>query len=312
MKRRVGIIGTGNVGSSLAYNLAMQNICDEILLKDIKEEFTQAIELDISQSCESCNSNISIKAIQKNEDFRDCDIVVITAGIARKPDMSRNDLLLVNSRIMKNIISDIIEYNKNAILIIVANPLDAMVFTALKESKFPRERVLGMAGILDTSRMSNFIRAELKDKSLEIKSLVIGGHGNDMVPLINHSHINNDSLEKYLTITQIDSIICKTKNGGAQIIELLKTGSAYYAPASSTVLMIKAILNDTKEIFPCSLLLDGEYGYKEVVTGVPVKLGKNGCEDIIQLELNEIEESLFNSSVNSVKELINILNNSIL
>jgi malate dehydrogenase len=304
MNRRVGIIGTGNVGSSLAYTLALKNICDEILLKDLREDFTKAIQLDISQAS---ISNINVKAIKKNEEFNDCDVIVITAGIPRKPGMSRDDLLLTNSKIMKSIVSDVIEFNKNAIIIVVANPLDAMVYTALKTSNFPRNRVLGMAGILDTARMNSFIKDELKSKNYEIKSLVIGGHGNEMVPLINYSSINNEPLEKYLNDSQIELIIEKTRNGGAEIVSLLKTGSAYYAPANSTALMVKAILNDTKEVFPCSILLNGEYGYMDVVTGVPIILGRNGCEQIVEFDLNELEKSQFDSSINSVKELINIL-----
>jgi malate dehydrogenase len=304
MNRRVGIIGTGNVGSSLAYTLALKNICDEILLKDLREDFTKAIQLDISQAS---ISNINVKAIKKNEEFNDCDVIVITAGIPRKPGMSRDDLLLTNYKIMKSIVSDVIEFNKNAIIIVVANPLDAMVYTALKTSNFPRNRVLGMAGILDTARMNSFIKDELKSKNYEIKSLVIGGHGNEMVPLINYSSINNEPLEKYLNDSQIELIIEKTRNGGAEIVSLLKTGSAYYAPANSTALMVKAILNDTKEVFPCSILLNGEYGYMDVVTGVPIILGRNGCEQIVEFDLNELEKSQFDSSINSVKELINIL-----
>jgi malate dehydrogenase len=307
MNKRVGIIGTGNVGSSLAYTLALGNICEEILLKDLREDFTKAIQLDISQSIIDSKSNVNVKAVQKNEEFKDCDVIVITAGIPRKPGMSRDDLLITNSKIMKSVISEIIEFNKNAILIIVANPLDAMVYTALKVSNFPREKVIGMAGILDSLRMTSFIKDELEDKNFDIKSLVIGGHGNEMVPLISHSNINNESLEKYLSKSQIESIIEKTKNGGAQIVNLLKTGSAYFAPANSTALMIKAILNDSNEVFPCSILLDGEYGYKNIVTGVPIKLGKNGCKEIIEVELNEIEKSQFDASINSVKELIYIL-----
>lgn len=297
--KKVGIVGVGNVGSTLAYTLATKQICDEIILNDINENLLKATSLDISQAIDTVTSKVSVKAVNKTKELKNCDVIVITAGIARKPGMNRDDLLNINSKIMQDVIKDIIEFNKQAIIIIVSNPLDLMVYTALKASNFPRERIIGMAGILDSSRMSSFILDELEDKNVNIKSLVIGGHGNEMLPLINHSTINNKPLSSYLNSQQIENVIKKTKNAGANIVELLKNGSAYYAPANATALMINAILNDTKEILPSAVLLKGEYAYENIVTGVPIKLGKNGCEDIIYIKLNTEEQKEFDISVNS-------------
>lgn len=306
-ERRVGIIGVGNVGSTVAFSLATHERCYEIYLRDIREEYVEAMSLDISQAAKSNGSKTKVKAISKAKDFKDCNIVVITAGIARKPGMSRDDLLLINSKIIKSIIEEVEEFNKDAIFIIVSNPLDAMVYSAIKSSTLSRKRVIGMAGILDSSRMIHFISEKLGEKDFKIEAAVMGGHGDDMVPLVNYSKINNKPLSTYLNEEEIQEIVEKTKLGGAQIVGLLKTGSAYYAPGFSTSLMIDAILNDTKEIYPCAILLEGEYGYSDVVAGVPMKLGKNGCEEIIELELNEEQSLAFDKSVNSVNELINIL-----
>lgn len=310
-EKRVGIIGVGNVGATIAFSLATYERCDEIYLKDIREEYVEAMSLDISQAAKSNGSKTQVKAINKVDDFRDCQIVVITAGIARKPGMSRDDLLLTNANIIKSIIEEIEEFNKDAVFIIVSNPLDAMVYTALKSSTLSRNKIIGMAGILDSSRMAHFISEKIENKDLKIEAAVMGGHGDTMVPLVNYSKINNKPLSKYLNEKEIDEIVEKTKVGGAQIVGLLKTGSAYYAPGFSTSLMINAILNDTKETFPCAVLLDGEYGYTDVVAGVPIRLGKNGCEEIIELELDKEQSLAFNKSINSVNELINVLKENI-
>lgn len=307
--KKVGIVGVGNVGSSIAYNLALKNICNKILLKDLREDFTKAVAIDLSQSISSVNIDTTIEAVSDDSEFSDCDIVVITAGIARKPGMTRDDLLFTNSKIMNSIVGGIIKYNENAILIIVSNPLDAMVYSALKKSNFQRNKVIGMAGILDTSRMKYFIKKKVGKGNIE--AMVLGGHGDDMVPLIDETKIDGLPLKEYLNITEIDDVIEKTKYGGIEIVKLLKTGSAYFGPAQATVLMIESILEDKNLIYPCAVELKGEYGFENVVTGVPVKLGKNGVEEIIELNLNEEEKSNFNSSVNSVKELINKLENQL-
>lgn len=299
---KVGIVGVGNVGSTLAFSLAKKNICDYILLKDLRANFTKAMALDVSQAASSENSKTIISAVEKDSEFRDCDIVVITAGVARKPGMSRDDLLMTNAKIMNSIIENVIMYNKNAIIIIVSNPLDAMVYTALKKSKWKRNKIIGMGGILDSSRMAHFIKEKVGAK--DISALVLGGHGDDMVPMVNLSSIDGRFLPEVLGEDEIDEIVKKTKLGGIEIVKLLETGSAYFAPAQSTLLMIESILKDKKEIFPCAIRLDGEYGHEDVVTGVPVVLGKNGAEKIIEYPLSEIEEKSLLQSVNSVKTLI--------
>ena len=300
--KKVGIIGVGNVGATIAYNLALKNICNKILLKDIRENLTKAMALDISQAISSVNSKTVVESINTDEEFKDCDIVVITAGIARKPGMSRDDLLFTNAKIMNSIVQNVVKYNENAILIIVSNPLDAMVYTALKISNWARSRVIGMAGVLDSSRMAHFIKEKIGYKKIE--AMVLGGHGDDMVPLIKETKVDGYSLDEVLNSAEIDDIIKKTRNGGIEIVKLLQTGSAYYAPAQSTVLMLEAILEDKKIVYPCAVELKGEYGYKNIVTGVPVLLGKNGAEEIIEKQLTLKEQNEFSNSVNSVKTLI--------
>ncbi|BAK74324.1 malate dehydrogenase [Arcobacter sp. L] len=308
--KKVGIVGIGNVGSSIAYNLALKNICNKILLKDLREDFTKAIALDISQAISSVNSKTIIEAVHSDEKFKDCDIVIITAGIARKPGMSRDDLLFTNAKIMNLIVQNVVKYNKDAILVIVSNPLDAMVYSALKASNFPRNKVLGMAGILDSSRMAYFIKEKIGYKKIE--AMVLGGHGDDMVPLIKETKVDGVPLDEVLNENEIKNIIQKTRNGGIEIVKLLQTGSAYYAPAQATVLMVESILKDKKLTYPCAIELQGEYGYENVVTGVPIVLGKNGAEEIIEKKLSKQEKIDFNNSVNSVKTLIKKLKENIL
>lgn len=305
--KRVGIIGVGNVGATLAYTLALKNICSTILLKDIRSDLTKAMALDISQATFASKDETKVIPIYESESFSDCDIVVITAGVARRPGMSRDDLLNINAGIMELLINDVILYNPNSIIIIVSNPLDAMVYKALEISKWPRNKIIGMAGILDSSRMSHFIYEKLNCKKDEIVSSVMGGHGNEMVPLASFSKVSQKLLTEVLSEDDINSIINDTKNGGAQIVNLLQTGSAYFAPANSTAVMIDAILNDKKEIYPCSVMLEGEYGYKNIVAGVPVILGENGAEKIIELDLDETQTISFDKSISAVTELIDIL-----
>ncbi|MDD2291298.1 MAG: malate dehydrogenase [Aliarcobacter sp.] len=306
-KKRVGIVGVGNVGATLAFTLATKNICSSILLKDVRENIVQAMALDISQATNAAKSETIIHACLSDEEFKDCDVIVITAGIARRPGMSRDDLLLTNAKIMNSVINSVIPFNPNAIIIIVSNPLDVMVYTALKTSNWSRNKIIGMAGILDSARMAHFIFEKLGYGQGQIKASVMGGHGDDMVPLADFSTVNGVNLNEVLSKEDIEDIIYKTKNGGAQIVKLLETGSAYYAPAYSTILMIEAILEDKKEIYPCAIMLNGEYGYENIVSGVPVMLGANGVEKVVELELKEEQKNQFSKSIASVQELINIL-----
>lgn len=307
-KKRVGIVGVGNVGSTLAFTLATKNICSTLLLKDVRENIVQAVALDISQATNAAKSKTITKACLSDEEFSNCDIVVITAGVPRRPGMSRDDLLLTNAKIMISIINNTIKYNPNAIIIVVSNPLDAMVYTALKASNISRNKIIGMAGILDSARMSHFIFEKLGYGQGQIDASVMGGHGDDMVPLADFSTVAGVKLEELLSKEDIDDIVEKTKNGGAQIVKLLETGSAYYAPAYSTSLMIEAILEDKRKIYPCAVMLECEYGYSDIVSGVPVMLGSNGVEKIIELNLKEEQKMQFAKSVSSVQELVDILN----
>ena len=305
--KKVGIIGVGNVGATLAFTLATKNICDVLVLKDIRDDMVQAMSLDVSQAARAASSKTKVIPSLKEEDFSSCDIVVITAGIPRKPGMSRDDLLLTNAKIITSVVKETVKLNPNAILIIVSNPLDAMVYTALKASNFPRNKVIGMAGILDSSRMCHFISEKIGNTDALIKASVMGGHGDTMVPLPNFSTVDGKVLSEILSSEDIEDINTKTRNGGAQIVGFLGNGSAYYAPAYSTSLMVEAILNDTKEEFPCAVQLDGEYGYSNIVAGVPIILGAEGVEEIKILSLNEEQKEQFNKSVNSVLELTNTL-----
>lgn len=306
-KKTVGIVGVGNVGATLAFTLATKNICTTLLLKDVRENIVQAMALDISQATNAARSETITKACLTNEEFKNCDVIVITAGIARRPGMSRDDLLVTNANIMTSVIKDIIRFNPNAIIIVVSNPLDAMVYTALKASNWSRNKIIGMAGILDSARMSHFIFEKLGYGQGQIDASVMGGHGDDMVPLANYSSVDGKSLEEFFTTEEIEDIIVKTRNGGAQIVKLLETGSAYYAPGHSTALMVEAILTDSKEIYPCAVMLNGEYGYENIVAGVPVTLGKDGFEKITELELNEEQKAQFAKSISSIKELVDTI-----
>ncbi len=305
--KKVGIIGVGNVGSTLAYTLAHKGICSKIVLKDIRENIVQAMALDISQSANAAKSHTIVTSAKSGVDLKGCDIIVITAGLPRRPGMSRDDLLLTNAKIISSVIEDIKIYAPKSKLIIVSNPLDAMVYTAIKTSGMPRNQVIGMAGILDSARMSHFILEKVGYGAGQIESSVMGGHGDDMVPLPNYSTVAGVSLPEILSKNDINDIVEKTKNGGLQIVKLLETGSAYYAPAHATSLMVEAILDNKRKIYPCAVMLDGEYGYENIVGGVPVMLGSNGIEKIIELNLNDEQKELFEKSINSVKELANTL-----
>jgi malate dehydrogenase len=305
--KKIAIIGAGNVGSTLAYTLASKNVCSHIVLKDIKQNLVKAMALDISQAANAAKSSTHVTHAEHAKDLTGCSLIVITAGLPRLPGMSRNDLLLTNAKILKAVVEEIKEYAPNAIIIVVSNPLDAMVYTALKVSGFPRNQIVGMAGILDSARMSHFILEKLGYGAGQIESSVMGGHGDDMVPLPNFSTVAGLALTEVLSNEDIEDIVEKTKNGGAQIVKFLEKGSAYYAPAHATSLMVEAILKDKKEIYPCAVMLEGEYGFNDIVSGVPVMLGQNGVEKVIELHLNETQKELFRKSVASVQELVDTL-----
>jgi len=306
--KRVGIVGAGNVGATVAYSLAMLGSCHEIILRDNKIEVAKGKALDMSQAAAAVRSHTVVSVAESMEQLTDCDVVVVTAGSPRLPGMSRDDLLMINAKITKEVIQGIAKYSPNAIVIMVSNPLDAMTYVALKESGFDRSRVLGMAGILDSSRMAAFIQEKLGYGGGQIRASVMGGHGDDMVPLPRYSTVAGVPLSDLLTNDEIEEIVDRTRHGGAEIVGYLKTGSAYYAPAKSTAIMVEAILKDTKQIHPCAVYLEGEYGYDDVVSGVPVMIGANGAEKIIEVTLNEKEKEMFARSCNSVQTLIDSLN----
>ena len=300
---KISVIGAGFVGSTTAHLLALKGLGD-VVLADIVEGMPQGKALDIYESsaveCFSCN----IIGTNKYEDTANSDIVVITAGIARKPGMSRDDLLEINKKIVKEVTENVVKYSPNSILIVVSNPLDAMVYVASEVSKFPKQRVIGMAGVLDSSRMKSFIAQELKVPPKKIKAMVLGGHGDDMVPLTRLVKVNGKPLKKLLPKEKIDAIVKRTREGGIEIVNLLKTGSAYYAPASSIVEMVDSIVNDRKKILPCAAYLNGQYGVQGLFIGVPVKLGRNGVEEIVEIKLKKEEKEMFDKTVEHVKSLV--------
>lgn len=306
--KRVGIVGAGNVGATVAYSLAMLGSCHEIILRDNKIDVAKGKALDMSQAAAAVRSHTVVSVAEDMSDLSNCDVVVVTAGSPRLPGMSRDDLLMINARITKEVIEGIAKYSPDAIIIMVSNPLDAMTYVALRESGFERSRVIGMAGILDSSRMASFIQEKLGYGGGQIRASVMGGHGDDMVPLPRYSTVAGVPLSNLLTDAEINEIVMRTRNGGAEIVGHLKTGSAYYAPARSTTIMVEAILKDTKQIHPCAVYLEGEYGYSDVVSGVPVMLGANGAEKIIEVALDESEKKMFEGSCNSVRALIDTLN----
>ena len=306
--KKVGIVGVGNVGSTCAYILAMSGACHEVVLRSSSNpDKAKGLALDMSQAVQAARQHTLVTAAQNPEDIKDCDVIVVTAGSPRLPGMSRDDLLLKNANIMRDVMKDIVRYSPNAIIVPVSNPLDAMVYVALKESGWDRNRVVGMAGILDSARMANFVYEKLGYGAGQIRCSVMGGHGDDMVPLPRFSTVAGVPLTDLLNWQDINEIVERTKNGGAEIVSLLKDGSAYYAPAKAAALMVEAVLKDTKQIYPCAVLLDGEYGYKDVVSGVPVMLGANGAEKIIEANLNDDQDRRFAKSISSVRNLIDIL-----
>ena len=304
--RKVGIVGAGFVGATAAYSLTMMGTCSEIVLYDINADIAIGKAIDIEQStCYATNSTIVTGAKEANE-LSDCDIIVITAGIPRKSDMTREDLLMINAKIMKDVIGNVKKYSPNAIIICVSNPLDVMTYVAHKMTGWDSNRIVGMAGALDSSRMAYQIKKVTGFGGADIKAMVIGDHGENMIPDVSLSTIGGVPLNQIVSEEDMENIIDRTKNGGAQIVKHLGT-SAYYAPGRAVAVMVDAILNDTKIVMPSSVMLNGEYGYKDVTVGVPVVLGKNGVEKIIELDLSDNLRTKFHKSVETINSGINIL-----
>jgi len=306
MRPKISIIGAGFVGSTIAHLTALHELGDVVLL-DIAEDPAKGKALDIFESSPVEGVDINIKGTSSYADIADSDIVVITAGIPRKPGMSRDDLIAINSGIVKGACENIKKFAPKSIVIVVTNPLDAMVYVAWKTTGFAPNKVLGMAGVLDSARMRSFIAVEANVSVEDVSAFVLGGHGDTMVPMTRFASVGGIPLSDILSKEKIDAIVERTANGGAEIVNLLKTGSAYFAPASSVVAMVEAVLKDKKRVMPVAAYLSGEYGVKGLFIGVPAVLGKNGVERIFELKLNEAESAVFAKTVAHVKELVGSL-----
>ena len=303
MRKKITVVGAGNVGTTTAQLIAERDLADVALI-DIVEGIPQGKALDIQEACPLWNSSARVKGTNSYDDTAGSDIVVITAGLARKPGMSRDDLLLANAKIVNGVAENIAKTSPEAIIIVVTNPMDVMAQLTQKVTGIPHKRIIGMGGVLDSARMRTFISLETGITPGEIKTMVLGGHGDQMVPMPSLTTITGKSISGILSDVRLKAVIERTKNGGAEIVGLLKTGSAYYAPAASVVEMIEAIFGNKEEPLPCSVYLDGEYGIKGVYLGVPVQLSSKGIEKIIELELAEDEKKALLASAEAVRGLI--------
>ncbi|MEI9476167.1 MAG: malate dehydrogenase, partial [Deltaproteobacteria bacterium] len=302
-RKKISIIGAGFVGATAAHWAAEKELGD-IVLVDILEGIPQGKALDLYEAAPIEGFDSRVIGTNAFEETKDSDVVVITSGVARKPGMSREDLLATNKKIIESVVAQVVKASPNAILIMVANPLDTMTYLAVKRSGLPKERVMGMAGILDTGRFKAFISMELGVSVEDIQSLLLGGHGDEMVPLPRYTTVSGIPLAQLLPMQTIDRLVDRARKGGGEIVNLLKTGSAFYAPGAAAIQMVEAILKDKKRILPCCVYLDGEYGLKDICFGVPIKLGAKGVESIIQLDLTSEEKALVAKSAESVKKSI--------
>ena len=306
MPHKVTVIGAGNVGANTAQKIAAKELADVVLV-DVVEGVPQGKGLDMLESAPVEGYDVRIIGTNGYEETAGSDIVVITAGFPRKPGMSRDDLLLANYEVVKSATEQVVKGSPNAILILVTNPLDAMCWTALKVSGFPRERVIGMAGVLDTARFRTFIAEELKVSFENVTAMVLGGHGDTMVPLVRFTNVSGIPISELMDEATINRLVQRTRDGGAEIVKYLKTGSAYYAPAASATEMVESILKDKKKVLPCAVYLQGEYGIQGLFVGVPVKLGAKGIEKIYEIKLNAEEKAALAKSAAAVRELIEVL-----
>ncbi|MGA2299002.1 MAG: malate dehydrogenase [FCB group bacterium] len=301
---KITVIGAGNVGATTAQLLANKELANEIYLVDVLEGIPEGKALDMYESMPIMESDSKIFGTNDYAVTKNSDIVIQTAGLARKPGMSRDDLLVKNAEIVNECIGNAFKYSPNAYYLIVSNPLDVMTYVALKKTGLPRTKVIGMAGILDTARYRSFISMELGVSMQDIQGLILGGHGDTMVPLTRYTTVAGIPITDLISKEKLDEIVKRTAGGGGEIVKYLKTGSAYYAPSAAVAQMVESVVFNQKRILPCSVLLDGEYGYKDVVVGLPVKLGKNFVEEIMELKLNADEKALLQTSVDHVTETI--------
>jgi malate dehydrogenase len=305
-KSKVTVVGAGNVGGTTAQRLAERNYADVVLV-DIVEGLPQGKALDILESGPVLGFDSNVIGTNGYEESADSDVVVITSGSPRKPGMSRDDLLKTNQKIVQSVSEEVVKHSPETILVMVANPLDAMCHVAMEFSGFPRERVVGMAGILDTARYRTFIAQELDVSVREVFALVLGGHGDTMVPLPSMATVGGVSITELIPQDRVKEIVDRVRNGGAEIVQLLQSGSAFYAPSAAAAEMVDAILLDQKRILPCAAYLQGEYGIQDLFVGVPVKLGTSGVEEIIELNLQEDELDDLRNSAGAVRELVEVL-----
>ena len=307
MRKKISLIGAGQIGGTLAHLIALKELADVVLF-DVAEGLAKGKALDIAQSSGVSGFNSSVIGTNNYQDIKNSDVIIITAGVPRKPGMSRDDLLGINLKIIKQVAEGIKLNSPNSFIICITNPLDVIVMALQKYSKLPTSDIVGMAGILDTSRFKYFLSQELKVPINKINSLVLGGHGDTMVPTSNHTIVDGKSLsqlikDKKISAERLDAIIDRTRKGGAEIVKFLKTGSAFYAPAASGVEMAESYIKNLKKTLPCAAYLNGEYNIKGLYVGVPVVIGKNGVEKVLEIELNEKEKDNFKTSIQAVEEL---------
>ena len=307
MRKKVTVVGAGNVGATAAQLIHRLGYADVILV-DIVEDMPMGKALDMQESAPLIGSDAKIIGSNSYEDTEDSDLVIITAGIARKPGMSRDDLLLTNMKIIGSVTREVVKFSPHCLIMVVSNPLDAMCQHAFEVSGLPKHRVFGMAGVLDTARFRTFISEELNVSVEDVHAYVLGGHGDDMVPLVRYTTVGGIPITELLDQETIDKLVHRARQGGAEIVSLLKTGSAYYAPAASITQMAEAILLDKKRILPCCTYLEGQYGINNLCMGVPVKLGANGIESVIEITLTDEEKSAMKRSAASVQELVEVMN----
>ena len=306
MRKKVTVVGSGNVGATVAHRLVDKQMADVVLI-DILEGIPQGKGLDLLEAGPIEGYDCRVRGTNNYADTGNSDLVVMTAGFPRKPGMSRDDLLKANYDVVKGTIEQVVKYSPDCILIVVTNPLDAMAQTAFKVSGFSRNRVIGMAGVLDTARYRTFIAEALNVSVHNVQGFVLGGHGDSMVPVPRYTTVAGIPVGELMPKDQFDKIVARTRQGGAEIVNLLKAGSAYYAPSAAVVEMIDAIFNDRKKILPCAAYLEGEYGIKGLFVGVPVKLGVHGIEQVIEIKLTEEEKAALQKSAEAVKELVDII-----
>ena len=306
MKTKISVIGAGNVGATIAELIAKDGLAD-IVLFDIHEGMAKGKALDMTEACPLWNSSSTVTGTSIFEETAESDIIVITAGFPRKPGMSRDDLLHANADVIKKVTEGTVKYSPDSIIIVVTNPMDVMAYTAMKVSGFSGQRVIGMGGVLDSSRFRAFVAMELGVSAEDVEALVLGGHGDQMVPLPRFTTVKGIPIPELASNDRVEHLIQRTRNGGAEIVGLLKTGSAYYAPAAAAVQMMKSILFDEKRLLPCSAYLDGHYGVFGIFLGVPVILGEKGIEKIVELHLTEEEMVMFKKSASAVRDMIDTL-----